>query len=444
MDYSKHIAKAEEAARRRNHDFAVQLYQQILDIDPDVGEARAGLRRALKARSETKRSGGKLLKLVKGAGPLTAARGLAKAGKHDAAAKAVESYLEAAPLDVEANMLLGTSLEAAGHFRSALAVFEFIAEIDPRNAQGLKRAGAMMSRTGDAQKALDYFERALEADPRDRDALKARKDLAAQAALTAARYDEVSHSREQLVDAGETRRLEQTQRRQRTSEEWEAERDRLETLFAEDSTNVELMVELAGVHERLKDPEAAVDVLERAASFSKDDPNVLEALGRARGKALKRALARAGKLGDAEEADRIEAKIVVHEVDEFRRRIAIHPGDTGLRYELGLRLGKQGDHDGAAAEFQKALGDPRRGLDARIGLARAFEGKGFDDLAQGEFEKALQAVPENDQRRLEILYSLASLSEASGDRERAREHFTRIFEVDVGYRDVAQKMSELR
>ncbi len=28
----KHIQKAEEAARRRNYDFAVQLYQQILRI----------------------------------------------------------------------------------------------------------------------------------------------------------------------------------------------------------------------------------------------------------------------------------------------------------------------------------------------------------------------------------------------------------------------------
>lgn len=155
MDYSKHIAKAEEASRRRNHDFAVQLYRQILDIDPDVGEARAGLRRALKARADAKK-GGKLMKLVKGAGPLTAARGLAKAGKHDAAVKQYESYLDSAPLDVEANMLLGTSLEAAGHFHSALAVFEFIAEIDPRNAQGLKQAGAMMARTGDAPKALEY------------------------------------------------------------------------------------------------------------------------------------------------------------------------------------------------------------------------------------------------------------------------------------------------
>lgn len=443
MDYSKHIAKAEEASRRRNHDFAVQLYRQILDIEPDVGEARAGLRRALKARADAKR-GGKLMKLVKGAGPLTAGRGLAKAGKHDAAAKQFESYLDSAPLDVEANMLLGTSLEAAGHFHSALAVFEFIAEIDPKNAQGLKQAGAMMARTGDAPKALEYYERALEADPRDRDALKARKDLAAQAALSASRYDEVSHSREQLVDADQTRRLEQQQRRQRTPEEWEAERDRLEAKFAEDTTDVAVMVELATVHERLKDPDAAVDVLERAVTYAKDDASLQDHLGRVRGKALKRALAKAGKDGDAEKADAVERDLLAHEAAELRRRLGIHPGDTSLRYELGLALARAGDHDGAAAEFQKALADPRRGLDARIGLARAFEGKGFEDLAEKEYQKALDACPQKDQRHLEILYSLASLSEARGDRERAREHFTRIFEVDVSYRDVADKMAELR
>ena len=43
VDYSKHIQKAEEAARRRNYDFAIELYQQILEIDADIGEARAGL-----------------------------------------------------------------------------------------------------------------------------------------------------------------------------------------------------------------------------------------------------------------------------------------------------------------------------------------------------------------------------------------------------------------
>lgn len=443
MDYSKHIQKAEEAARRRNYDFAVQLYAQILDIDADVGEARAGLRRALKARSELKK-GGKLFKKVLGAGPMAVAKGLAKAGKHDAAAKACESYLSSSPMDVEANMLLGTSLESAGHFRSALAVFEFIAEIDPRNAQGLKRAGAMMARTGEAAKALGYYERALEADPRDRDALKARKDLSATAALESARYDAVGHSREQLVDAGETQNLERSQRRHRTQEELESDRARLEDRFGESPSDVDLMLELAEVHEKLRDPEAALDVLARALSYRKDDRVLQERVGKVRTKALKRSLARADKAGDQEKADRLERQLQGHEADELRRRIAIHPGDASLRLELGQALFRKGDHDGAAAELQKAVSDPRRALEARVWLAKCFEAKGFGDLARGEYEKALDACPQNDQRAREILYSLASLSEAAGDLSDARALYARIYEADVGFRDVAQKMEQLR
>ncbi|WP_419190671.1 tetratricopeptide repeat protein [Saltatorellus ferox] len=443
MDYSKHIQKAEEAARRRNYDFAVQLYQQILELEADQGEARAGLRRALKAREETKK-GGKFMKMMKGAGPLTIAKGLAKAGKHDAAAKSVETYLATAPLDVEANMLLGTSLEAAGHFKSSLAVFEFIAEIDPKNAEGLKRAGAMMARTGEAAKALGYYERALEVDPRDRDALKARKDLAAEAALDTARYDTVGHSREQLVDAEETRRLEQSRRIHRTPEELEAELERLEARYAEDPSDVDTMLALAEVHEKRRDPEAALDVLERALTYRQGDRDLEERVGKTRTKALKRALAKAGKDGNQEKADKIEARLQAHEVAEIRRRLAIHPGDAGLRLELGQILLAQGDLDEAAAELQKALSDPRRAIEARLTLARVFEAKGFGDLAAREFEKVLDGMPENDQRRREILYSLAALAESGSDLERAKRLYAQVYEVDVSFRDVAKKMEELR
>ena len=73
VDFSKQLQKADEALRRRNHDFAVELYQQLLDIQPDLGEARAGLRRALKKRHEAKGGGSKLLRALGGAAPLAMA-----------------------------------------------------------------------------------------------------------------------------------------------------------------------------------------------------------------------------------------------------------------------------------------------------------------------------------------------------------------------------------
>ena len=443
MDYSKHIQKADEAARRRNYDFAVELLQQLLEIDPDVGEARAKLRRALKARHEAKK-GGKLLRMMKGAAPLAAARTLAKAGKHDAAAKACEKYLASSPLDVEGNMLLGESLEAAGHFKSALAVFEFVAEIDPRNPSGLKRAGAMMARTGDPLKALEYYERALEADPRDRDALKARKDLAAEAALVKGRYDSVEHSREQIVDQGEARRLERRQRMHLSEDELAEERDRLEAALAEDTSDVDTMLELAGVHEKLRDPEAALDLVERAASYRKNDTELTERAEKLRLKGLKRRIARADKLGDQEEADRLEKELHELELAGLRARVERSPGDGGARLELGRALFRLEDFDAAAAELQKAVADPRRAGEARFLLAQCFQAKGFGDLARKEYERVLAERPEVDERAREVLYNLGLLAEADGDVAEARGHYARIYEVDIGYRDVAAKMEALR
>lgn len=443
VDYSKHIQKAEEAARRRNYDFAVQLYQQLLEIDPDVGEARAGLRRVLVKRDEQKR-GGKLFGKLKGAGPLAMAKGLAKAGKHGAAAKALESYLETSPKDEEANLLLGICLENGGHYKSALAVFEFLTEVAPRNPEGLKHAGAMMRVRGDVARALEYYERALAADPRDRDALKARKDLAAEAALSSARYDEVAHSREQIVDRDEAARSERNKRLHLSQDELREELGRLEERFAENPSDVDLMIEMAGVHEKLRDPEAALDLVERALSYRKDSLDLRSRASQLRVKALKKAVARADKDGDTAAADRLEAELRAVELQELRNRIELTPGDPELRLELGKALLRQDAYDEAASELQKAVQDPRLASEARALLARCWQEKGFLDLAKNEYARALEGVPAAGERAREILYNLGAIAEAEGNPDEARSFYSRVFEVDIGYRDVAQKMERLR
>ena len=44
MDLSKHLEKAEEAVKRKNYAFAVNLYGQFLGLQPPNGEARGGVR----------------------------------------------------------------------------------------------------------------------------------------------------------------------------------------------------------------------------------------------------------------------------------------------------------------------------------------------------------------------------------------------------------------
>jgi tetratricopeptide (TPR) repeat protein len=443
LDFTKHIQKAEEAFRRRNYDFAVEVYQQLLEIDPDQGEARSGLRQALKKRHEAKK-GGKLLRALGGAGPLAMAKTLRKAGKHAACAKSLESYLAQNPVDAEANLMLGQSLEAAGYFKSARAVYEFVAEIDPRNPEGLKRAGAMSYREGDHKRALAYYERALEADPRDQEALKARKDLAADMALQDGGYENIQHSRDAIKDKDEAIVLERSRRRHMSQEDLEAERDRLEGVYADNSSDPDVMLDLAGVHERLKDYESALDMVDRALSYRKDSFDLLCRAGDLRIKLHKRSIAKADKAGDAERAGELERELVQIEVDEFKKRVDMHPGDSSLRLRLGRRLMRSDDLDAALGELQKAHADPRIRREAMFLMAQCFQRKGFTDLARKEYERSLEGVAEVDDRAKEVLYNLGSIAEAEGNGDEARSFYARVYEVDIGYRDVAAKMEHFR
>ena len=442
MDFSKHIQKAEEALKRRNYDFAIELYRQLIDLDPDQGEARSGLRRALKGRHDQKK-GGKLLRAVSGALPLSRAKTYAKLGKHAACAKALEDYLATNPLDEEANLLLGMSLEELGHYRSARAVYEFTAEIAPKNATALKRAGAMMQRTGDPARSLEYFERALQADPRDQEALKARKNLAAETALSSTGMGSATHSRELIKDKDEARSLERRKRLHLSADELQDELSRLEGRYAEDPADVDLLIEMADVHERLKDPAAALEYAQRALSYRKDSFELVAKVGDLESKRLKREIAQADKNGNAEEAGRIEQELVSHEVEDYRRRVDARPGDAGLRLSLSKKLIKADDVDGALAELQRCSDEPRVRNDALFLLGQCFQKKGVLDLARKEYEQALSVTEKKSERAKEILYNLGAIAVAQGSAEEARSYYIQIYAVDIGYRDVAEKMGTL-
>lgn len=442
MDFSKHIQKAEEALRRRNYDFAVELYRQLVDLDPDQGEARAGLRLALSKRHEQKR-GAKLLRAVSGALPLSRAKTMRKLGKHDAASRALEDYLATNPLDVEANLLLGMSLEACEHFNSARAVYEFVADVAPKNPEALKRAGAMMYRTGDHAKALEYYERALAADPRDQEALKARKNLAAETALSRSKSDGIQHSRELIKDKDEARALERRQRLHQSDDELREELGRLEARFAETPSDPDLMLAIADVHEKLKDPEAALELAERALQYRSGSFELVCTVGDLKSKVLKKRLRQADKDENAERAGRMEDDLLRHEVADYRRRIEIRPGDATLRMRLAVKLMRVDDVDGALAELQRCQSEPRVRDEALFLLGQCFQRKGILDLARKEYEQALAATKGVDERAKEILYNLGTIAETRGQRDEARSYYIRIYEVDIGYRDVADKMSQL-
>jgi tetratricopeptide (TPR) repeat protein len=204
------------------------------------------------------------------------------------------------------------------------------------------------------------------------------------------------------------------------------------------------MVALADVLERLRDYETACELVERALTYRKDSFELTCKAGDLRSKVLKKSVARADKGGDPARASELEQELVRHEVEDYRRRVALYPGDASLRLQLARRLMRTEELDAALAELQKANSDPRLRRESLFLMGQCFQRKGFSDLARKDYEQALEGVAQLDERGKEIVYNLGLLAEAEGSRDEARGHYMRIYEVDIGYRDVAAKMEQFR
>ena len=165
MDLSKHLEKAKEAVKRRNYPFAINLYSQLLGLQPDNGAARSGLREALFKKAEAKPPS-KLFAMIGGGPSLLLAKLFGLIRQHNAAASNYERYLRMDPLSESVNVSLATSLDRAGHSNSALAVYQAYARQEPRCLVASREAGRLLYEAGKLDDALEMYEQALKVEDR--------------------------------------------------------------------------------------------------------------------------------------------------------------------------------------------------------------------------------------------------------------------------------------
>lgn len=454
MDLSKQIAKADEAAKRRNWPLAISLYQSILDLDPNSGPARLGLRKALDGKFEGKNANGNVLSFVGGALPLLSS-GVAKMTKGYAArARNLERFLAQAPHHVGANLALGDALWQAGHLDSAYVVYRHLGDrlcAQGRQGKNVNEAGRALRAAGTCaqelkrfDEAAECYEAALDLNPRDQEAQRARKNLAAEGQLGAGGFATAKSSRELLKDADQTQKLERAQRKHRSADELGDDLSAAKQRLSASPDDPELLREVGTLEAKLGKVDDALDHLERAQRKLPDDLELAALVTDLQIKEVEGDLDRARKLGDDTKVARLEKKIAGLRKGTLERRVAAHPTDLGLRQQLGEALLASGDVDAAIAEFQRSVKDPRFAIDARIRLGRAFREKGLDDLARNQLQEALDVAGEKSDRGLDLLYELGCIAEAQKDVDEARRCFGRILEVDIGYKDASKKLEALR
>lgn len=442
MDLSKYLENANDALKRRNFSLAVQIYHQVLQIQPDFGDARSALRRAL-FQKVAQKPASKLTAMLLGGMSLLTGNVCRLIGRHAAAARSFERYLVHDPMAEGVNLKLGAALQRAGLRRSALAVYEAYATAQPRCLEACRAAGGLFYEQGKVPQALTMYEQALKIDPRDQESLKARKNLAAEGALRSTGIENAQSSRELIKDKEQQRQLERQDRLQMSPEEIEKELEGLEPKLQETPGDVKLLKRVARLREMAKDLSGAVDLMEQLLRLQPNDLELQSLASDLRIRLQEQMVQKAEKRGDAAAATRARAALSEMRVTEARRKVERNPADFGARFDLGAGLLATGETDAAIAELQQAVKDPRKKNDALFLLGRAFQQKNLPELALGQFDKALQAAGSG-QLAKEALYEMGQICTSLGKREDALRHFTRILEQDIGFRDVAQKVEQMK
>jgi tetratricopeptide (TPR) repeat protein len=146
---------------------------------------------------------------------------------------------------------------------------------------------------------------------------------------------------------------------------------------------------------------------------------------------------------DAGLAELFEEFRAAEEGDEVREDYETH-------YNMGTAYKEMDLMDEAIQEFQTAASLVKAGdgtsrfLQCCNMLGHCFIQKGMPEAAVLWFKKGLQAPGHTEDEYQALRYELGSAYEQLGDLKQAREFYTEVYGVDVSYREVAEKLSQLR
>jgi tetratricopeptide (TPR) repeat protein len=121
----------------------------------------------------------------------------------------------------------------------------------------------------------------------------------------------------------------------------------------------------------------------------------------------------------------------------------IEETDFQSHYDLGVAFKEMGLLDEAIAEFQKALRAPEGRLRTAEALGGCFFEKGQFPVAGAILRRAVDTLAGGDDEKIGLLYWLGRAEEEQGRGAEAVQHYQRALAVDIGFRDLNERLGRL-
>ena len=439
--------KAQEAAQRENTDYAIALYNQVLEKEPGFFECR----KALRALQFKKAGAGKGFfgKMLSGAGssPLIAKAQLALRSNPASAMASAEQILNTDPNSSGAHKIIVEAAQALELPKTAVLSYETLVKNSPKDKNLIieyARASADAGNSSQGEKALMDLMREY---PTDGELNQALKDLSARKTLGEGGYGALESGkgsyRDILKNKQEAVSLEQEKRIVKN----EDTNDRLikdyETRLQTEPNNLKLVRSLADIYAQKKDFIKSLELFDRITNSDMgNDPSLEQAISATKVKQFDHQIEQLNPFSPdhAAQVEQLKAQRLEFQVTEKQKQVEKYPTDYGIRYEMGVLYFQIGKYSEAIQEFQKAQQNPHKKLASWGYLAKCYAQKKMYDFAARTLQNAIKEKLVFDEEKKELIYSLGNMLESMGKNAEAIEQYKLIYEVDSGYKDVAAKV----
>jgi len=440
--------KGNDALLRENYDYAIDLFNQVLEKEPTLFEARKALRNA-----QAKKSGGgsgffKKAWSSASAAPMVAKGQMALRQNPAEALQIAEQILNGDANNSGAHRLVVEASMVMGMPRTAALSLDILVKNSPKDKTLVIQFGHVLADSGDPRRAEKILVELARAFPGDADVAQALKDLSARKTLKEGGYDSLSSGqgsyRDILKDKEEAVSLEQENKVQKAGDSVDRLISEYQARAKSEPNNSKVLRNLADLYLQRKEFDRALEYYDKikATDAGSSDPTLDRSIAEAKVRRFEHEVGQmdAAAPDYAEKVARLNEEKVAFQLSECQKRVEKFPTDLAIRFELGVLYFQAGKYSEATQEFQKSQSNPNKKIASMNYLAQCFAKKRMFDLAARTFQNAIKEKVLFDEEKKDLIYNLGAVLESMGKKDEAIEQLKQIYEIDMGYRDVGAKV----
>jgi tetratricopeptide (TPR) repeat protein len=441
------FTKGHDALQRDNFDYAIDLFNQVLAREPGLYECRRELRTAQARKAGG--GGGFMKKMWSSASssPLVAKGEVALRRDPAEALQIAEQILNGDPTNSGAHRLIVKAATALEMPHTAVFSLEALFRNSPKDKEIAIQLANALAKIGEVKRGEQILANIQKEMPLDNDVAQALKDISARNTMDEGGYDSLADGggsyRDILKNKDEAVSLEQQNRVEKSDDVTERLINEYETRLKSEANNLKLVRSLAEMHTQKKQFDQALAYYERLKSSDMgNDASLDRSIAETVLKKYEHQISQLDP-GAPDYADKLavlQAEKQAYQLAECQTRTERFPTDLQIRFEMGQLYFQAGKISEAIGEFQKSQNNPHRRVASLNYLAQSFAKRKMYDMAARTLQNAIKEKPVLDEEKKDLIYNLGSVLESMGKKEEAIEQFKIIYEVDIGYKDVAAKV----